>query len=261
MLAIENLEVVYHSVMLVLKGVSLQVPQGEVVALLGPNGAGKTTLLRAMTGLLDLHEGKVTKGDVSWQQETITPLSPTAIVGRGIGQVLEGRRIFPDLSVEENLIAGAAHQKKRDIRQNIERFYEQFPVLKERRYRPAGFLSGGEQQMLAIARSLMSQPKLLLLDEPSLGLAPKVVGEVADLIRGINATGVSVLLLEQNASLALGLASYGYILENGKIVHDGPSDVLKEDKDIQEFYLGLSGESQQNYRQVKRYRRRKRWLS
>jgi len=261
MLEVNNLEVVYHGVMLVLRGVSLRVESGQIIALMGPNGAGKTTLLRAITGLLAMHEGRATKGSVLWDNTPLTHLEPEVIVGRGLIQVMEGRRIFADLTVEENLLAGAYKRRDREVNKDLERFYDQFAVLRERRHREAGYLSGGEQQMLAIARALMSRPKLLLLDEPSLGLAPKIVAEVARLIREINKSGVSVLLVEQNASMALSLADYGYIMENGKIVHDGASADLRADKDIQEFYLGVAGHGQTSYRDVKLYRRRKRWLS
>ena len=260
MLAVANLEVVYHGVMLVLKGVSLEVPKGSIVALLGPNGAGKTTLLRAVTGLLDIHEGQVTKGTVTWEGHDLSGMGAAAVVRNGIAQVMEGRRILAELTVEENLRAGAYTRSDGDVKKDIDAFCARFPVLGERRNRMAGYLSGGEQQMLAIARALMTRPKLLLLDEPSLGLAPKIVEQVAALIREINADGVSVLLVEQNARLALDLASYGYVMENGKVVLDGPSEELAADRDIREFYLGDSGQ-QTSFRDVKLYRRRKRWLS
>lgn len=269
MLELSNVEVVYHSVVLVLQGVSLRVPEGAIVALLGPNGAGKTTSLRAITGLLDIHNGRVTKGRVRFGDDDLIGLRADRIVRTGIAQVMEGRRILSDLTVEENLRAGAysggsglgrrAH--KRQVSDDIDKFYERFPILKQRHNKKAGYLSGGEQQMLAIARALMSRPSLLLLDEPSLGLAPKLVAQVGELIREINADGVSILLVEQNATMALSLASYGYVMENGKIVLDGTADELRADKDIQEFYLGLGREGQRSYRNVKLYRRRKRWLS
>ncbi len=260
MLDVANLEVVYHSVVLVLKGVSLRVPERGIVALLGPNGAGKTTTLRAITGLLDVHHGKVTKGRVAFGGSDLLGKRADAIVRGGIAQVMEGRRILADLTVEENLRAGA-YGRKDNIRPEIERFYTRFPVLGDRRHKQAGYLSGGEQQMLAISRALISKPKLLLLDEPSLGLAPKLQQEVASLIAEINAEGVAILLVEQNAAMALDLAQHGYILENGKVVLDGSAAELKSDKDIREFYLGLGVEGARSYRQVKLYRRRKRWLS
>ena len=261
MLEVANLEVVYHSVVLVLKGLSLSVPEGSVVALLGPNGAGKTTALRAMTGLLDIHDGQVTKGSVRWQGEDLAGRGAESIVRSGVAQVMEGRRIFADLTVEENLLAGGWTRPKGEIRAAIEGFYAQFPVLGARRRRQAGYLSGGEQQMLAIARALISKPRLLLLDEPSLGLAPRVVAEVGDMIRAINAQGVSVLLVEQNAALALDLADHGYVLEGGRVVVDGSADELKADRDVQEFYLGLGGGAERSFRDAKLYRRRRRWLS
>lgn len=261
MLAVANLEVVYHSVVLVLKGVSLSVPDGGVVALLGPNGAGKTTTLRAITGLLDIHNGRLTKGSIELSGRSIARRKANDIVGAGIAQVMEGRRILADLSVEENLRAGGYAAPRAQVAEDIERHYERFPILAERRKQQAGYLSGGEQQMLAIARALMARPKLLLLDEPSLGLAPKLVAQVAGLIAEINAEGTSVLLVEQNAAMALDLASSAYVMENGKVVLSGTSEELRADKDVQEFYLGIGGSGSENYRQVKLYRRRKRWLS
>jgi len=260
-LAVQNLEVVYHQVILVLKGVSLAVPEGGVVCLLGPNGAGKTTILRAITGLLPIHEGHITKGDIAFAGIPLVGRRPDEIVRLGISQVMEGRRIFPELTVEENLYAGAHTIARRDIKARADRFYERFPVLAQRRHRPAGFLSGGEQQMLAIARALMSDPRLLVLDEPSLGLAPQIVADVAALIREVATSGVSVLLVEQNASMALSLAAHGYILETGRVVREGPSDELSADEDVREFYLGLGHGDAKSYRDVKHYRRRKRWLS
>jgi branched-chain amino acid transport system ATP-binding protein len=260
-LDVANLEVVYHSVVLVLKGVSLQVPDGRIVALLGPNGAGKTTTLRAITGLLDVHHGKVMKGRVAYGGSDLLAKRADAIVHGGIAQVMEGRRILADLTVEENLRAGAYGRDRAGTRDDIAKFYERFPILGERRHRQAGYLSGGEQQMLAIARALIAKPKLLLLDEPSLGLAPKLQQDVARLIAEINRDGVSILLVEQNATMALDLAHHGYIMENGKIVLDGDAQTLKADKDIREFYLGLGSEGARSYREVKLYRRRKRWLS
>ncbi len=261
MLEIENLETVYHSVVRVLRGVSLSVADGGITALLGSNGAGKTTTLRAITGLLAIHEGQVTKGDIRWQGDSLVGMAPDAIVARGIAQVMEGRRIFGDLSVEENLRAGAWSAPRGQINADIDRFYTRFPVLGERRKQAAGYLSGGEQQMLAIARALMSHPKLLLLDEPSLGLAPRIVADVAALIRDINADGVAVLLVEQNAALALSLADKATVLETGKVVIEGSAAELRQDADVQEFYLGGGGAERKSFRDVKRYRRRRRWLS
>ncbi len=261
MLTVENLEVVYEDVIQVLKGVSLQVPEGSVVALLGPNGAGKTTVLRAITGLLDVHRGRVTKGRVSLDGQDIQSLQAPQIVQAGIGQVMEGRRIFREFTVEENLKAGGHTASRADIAEGLERAYSMFPVLAERRKQTAGYLSGGEQQMLAIGRALMSKPRYLLLDEPSLGVAPKIVQQLRDLIVQINADGTSVLLVEQNATMALSIATHGYVLETGRVVMDKPADELRDDDDIREFYLGLRGDERGSLRDVKQYRRRKRWLS
>ncbi|MEN8720403.1 MAG: ABC transporter ATP-binding protein [Oceanococcaceae bacterium] len=260
MLVLNNLEVVYHRVMKVLTGVSLSLPDAGCVALLGPNGAGKTTTLRAITGLLPLHEGKITKGRIVLGDAPLNELSPEAIVRTGIAQVMEGRRIFGNLTVDENLIAGSL-PRRQDAATRIEQMYTRFPRLAERRQQTAGLLSGGEQQMLAIARALLSQPKVLLLDEPSLGLAPQMVDMVAGLIREIRQDGVAVLLVEQNAEMALNVADHGYILENGRVVLDGAAEALRNDPDVQEFYLGTGGETRKSFRDVKRYARRKRWLS
>jgi branched-chain amino acid transport system ATP-binding protein len=257
MLEVRNLEVVYHGVALVLKGISLTVPDGGIACVLGPNGAGKTTLLRALTGLLGIHDGRITKGSASFDGARLDGRRADAIVGLGVGQVMEGRRILAELTVEENLRAGAFAAPRRTLEERLARSFARFPVLAARRRQPAGYLSGGEQQMLAIARALMSGPRLLLLDEPSLGLAPRVVVEVAGLIHEINHDGVAILLIEQNAAVALDLAQHGYVLENGKLVLDGPADALRADRDVKEFYLG----ERKSYRDVKLYRRRKRWLS
>ena len=239
---------------------SLDVPDGEIVALLGANGAGKTTVLRAITGLLDVHRGELTRGQVSFEGNRIDALAPDAIVKAGIAQVMEGRRIFSALTVDENLRTGAYIHGARP--ESYERVYDLFPILADRRKSVAGYLSGGEQQMLAIGRALMAQPKLLLLDEPSLGLAPRLVGQIRDLIVQINGQGTSVLLVEQNASMALSIASHGYVLETGKVVMDKPADVLLSDEDVREFYLGVhAGGDRKSFRDVKHYRRRKRWLS
>ena len=262
MLEVANLEVVYNQVVLVLKGISLDVPTGKCVALLGPNGAGKTTTIRAITGLLDIQNGEITKGRIKLEETDLTRMVGDRIVRAGVAQTMEGRRIFADLTVEENLIAGAYTSSPGPMREDMEKFYGKFPVLAERKNQLAGYLSGGEQQMLAIARALMSRPKLLLLDEPSLGLAPKLVAEVASLIAEINEEGMSILLVEQNAAMALDLAAYGYVMDNGKVVIDGTSEELKDDKDIQEFYLGVGGEgSRRSFRDAKLYQKRKRWLS
>jgi len=258
LLEIANLEVVYHGVVRVLHGVSLTVPKGHIVALLGPNGAGKTTLLRAITGLLSIHEGAITKGQVKLNDAAL-PRASEKRVASGIAQVMEGRRIFVDLTVEENLKAGSWVQG--NSAPPLDEFYDRFPRLGEMRHRTAGYLSGGEQQQLAIARALMTKPKYLLLDEPSLGLAPKLVVQIGNLIREIRDSGVSILLVEQNAGLALDLADHGYILENGRVVLDGSGETLRNDADIQQFYLGTSDAGRHDYRKVKRYQKRKRWLS
>jgi branched-chain amino acid transport system ATP-binding protein len=263
-LEVKNLEVVYNDVILVLRGLSLTVPDGRIVALLGANGAGKTTTLRAISGLLDVHEGDITKGSISWDGRPLTRADPAEIVRSGISQVLEGRRIFAELTVDENLRTGAyTNKSKTSVGTAYDRVMDLFPPLAERRRSVAGYLSGGEQQMLAIGRSIMSDPKLLILDEPSLGLAPLLVQQIRDIIVDINRQGTSVLLIEQNANMALSIASYGYIMETGKIVMDGAADKLLRDEDVQEFYLGLHGEEGQrkSFRDVKHYKRRKRWLS
>jgi branched-chain amino acid transport system ATP-binding protein len=259
-LVVENLEVVYSDVIVALRGVSLTVPDGKIVAVLGANGAGKTTCLRAITGMLDVHKGEITKGTITLDAKRIDRASPAAIVRSGIAQVMEGRRIFAELTVEENLRTGA-YARRDGAGDAYERVMDLFGILAERRKQTAGYLSGGEQQMLAIARALMVEPKLLLLDEPSLGLAPMIVQQIKDVIREINAAGTSVLLVEQNAAMALSIASHGYILENGRVVMDKPADVLAADEDVREFYLGLSESGRRSYRDVKRYRRKKRWLS
>ncbi|MEY3073016.1 MAG: hypothetical protein RLZZ353_1212 [Actinomycetota bacterium] len=261
MLAVQNLEVVYEDVILVLKGVSLEVPDGGIVALLGGNGAGKTTVLRAITGLLDVHRGAVTKGSVTLDGEPIHGLDAPAIVAAGVGQVMEGRRIFSEFTVDENLRVGGHRAPRSAIPERLDRIYGLFPVLAERRRSVAGYLSGGEQQMLAIGRAMMAEPRVLLLDEPSLGLAPLIVQQIRDLIVDINRAGTSVLLVEQNANMALSIADHGYILETGKVVMDKPAAELREDEDVREFYLGLRQEGAASFRDVKHYKRRKRWLS
>ncbi len=261
MLSLSNLEVVYDDVMLVLGGISLRLPTGKIVALLGANGAGKTTVLRSISGLLDIHEGEITKGSIELEGERIDRLPAAHIVDRGVVQVLEGRRVFAELTVDENLRIGA-HRKPKTMKSSFDRVYDLFPILADRKTQTAGYLSGGEQQMLAMGRALMSDPKYLLLDEPSLGLAPKFVGRIRDVILQINAQGTSVLLVEQNASMALEIAEHGYIMENGKIVMDKPSSELQKDEDVREFYLGLHKEGEtKSFREVKHYKRRKRWLS
>ena len=262
LLEVANLEVVYHDVILVLRGISFNVPDGKIVALLGANGAGKTTVLRAISGLLDVHQGDITKGEVRVDGEPIHKLKPASIVNRGVTQVMEGRRVFAEFTVEENLRVGA-HSNPGHRDDNLERVFELFPILKERRKRTAGYLSGGEQQMLAMGRGLMSSPRFLLLDEPSLGLAPLLVQQIRDLIVEINRQGTAILLVEQNATMALSIAEHGYIMETGKLVMDKPAAELMSDEDVQEFYLGLhaGGGERKSFRDIKHYKRRKRWLS
>ncbi len=264
MLEVANLEVVYNDVVLVLRGLSLEVRDGQIVALLGANGAGKTTTLRAVTGLLDVHEGDVTKGSVKYEGTEIHDKDASQIVRSGIAQVMEGRRVFAEMSVEDNLRTGATSNKdSKNVKESHDRVMEMFPVLAQRKKDTAGYLSGGEQQMLAIGRAMMANPSLLILDEPSLGLAPMLVAQIRDIIVDINKAGTSVLLIEQNANMALSIADYGYIMETGKVVMDGDPDKLLGDEDVQEFYLGLHGEGgeRKSFRDVKHYKRRKRWLS
>jgi branched-chain amino acid transport system ATP-binding protein len=263
MLNVENLEVVYNDVVLVLRGISIGVAGDQIVALLGANGAGKTTTLRAITGLLDIHEGEVTKGEVHFDGHDVTHVDPAKRVALGISQVMEGRRIFAELDVDDNLRAGAyINRDSARVNEAHDRVMTLFPRLAERRGATAGYLSGGEQQMLAIARALMQDPRLLILDEPSLGLAPLLVQEVRDTIVEINKQGTAVLLIEQNATMALSIAHHGYVMETGKIVMDGSADKLLEDEDVKEFYLGLGAAGEKkSFRDVKHYKRRKRWLS
>jgi len=263
MLSVNNIEVIYNSVILVLRGVSFKVEPGQVVSLLGPNGAGKSTTLKAISGLLKSELGEVTRGSVTWNDERIDDQPAEDIVREGIIQVIEGRPLFQHLTVEENLHTGAmAWKGGGEFKQDLEMVYHYFPRLKDMRKRVSGYLSGGEGQMLVIGRALMGHPKLIMLDEPSLGLAPMLVKDIFNIVRDIKeGEGVSVLLVEQNARAALELADYGYVMENGRIVLDGPAEQLRENEDIKEFYLGLntSGE-RKSYRDVKHYKRRKRWL-
>ena len=259
-LQVANLEVVYSDVILVLRGVSITVPAGQIVTLLGANGAGKTTLLRAVTGLLGVHRGRITKGTVTLDGERVDGLDPAAIVRRGLGQVMEGRRIFAELTVDENLRAGGFTRRDRaELKDSYERVMSLFPVLRERHRSVAGYLSGGEQQMLAIGRALMASPRLLLLDEPSLGLAPIVVQQIREIVTDINAQGTSVLIVEQNATMALSIADHGYVMETGKVAMGGPAQQLLADRDIQEFYLGVGETGRRSFRDVKTYRRKRRW--
>jgi len=262
MLRLNNVEVIYSDVILVLKGLSLEVPAGEIVALLGANGAGKTTTLKAISGLLKTEDGRVTDGRIELGERRIDGLDPEEICRLGIVQVMEGRKVLESLTVEENLRIGAYTRRDPDgVRRDLETIYAYFPRLVERRTQLAGYLSGGEQQMLVIGRALMANPKLLLLDEPSLGLAPLLVREIFDIIQKINVErGTTILLVEQNAQIALGIAHRGYIMENGRIVLDGPAAKLRGNADVREFYLGLSEVGRRkSFREIKFYKRRKRW--
>jgi len=263
LLVVNGIEVIYNHVILVLKGVSLQVPEGGVVALLGGNGAGKTTTLRAISNLLKGERGEVTKGSISYRDEPIAHLTPADLVKRGVIQVMEGRRCFGHLTVEDNLLTGTYTRSlsRADTAVALERVYHYFPRLKTRRTLQAGYTSGGEQQMTAVGRALMANPKMILLDEPSMGLAPQIVAEIFGIVRDLNQKEkVSFLLAEQNTNVALRNADYGYILENGRIVMDGPARDLAENEDVKEFYLGVAKEGRKSFRDIKSYRRRKRWL-
>lgn len=264
LLVVNNIEVIYHNVILVLKGMSLQVGEGQIVTVLGNNGAGKTTTLKAISGLLKSEDGAVTDGQILFQGKRIDKKYPEEIVRLGIFQVMEGRRVFDELNVEENLVAGGHTNRSRGkLKKDMEMVYQYFPRLRERRSVLAGYISGGEQQMLVIGRGLMSMPKLMLLDEPSMGLSPILVAEIFSIIQRINKEErVSILLVEQNARLALSIASHGYVMENGRIVLDDTVEKLKENEDVKEFYLGLTEVGKKkSYRDVKHYKRRKRWLT
>ncbi|CAN5122838.1 ABC transporter ATP-binding protein [soil metagenome] len=263
MLTLNNVEVLYDKVILVLKGLSLEVPDRGIVALLGANGAGKSTTLKAISGLLRTEEGEVTDGTVELDGVRLARTDPSEVVKCGVFHVLEGRRVFEHLTAEENLLAAAHTRRDRDVRSDVEAVYGYFPRLVDRRRSAAGYLSGGEQQMLAIGRALMARPRLVLLDEPSLGLSPMLVEEIFGIIRRINEErGTTILLVEQNARLALSIAHHGYLMEGGRVVLDGPVDMLRDNEDVKEFYLGLTQlGTARSYREVKHYKRRKRWLS
>jgi branched-chain amino acid transport system ATP-binding protein len=263
LLAVNNLEVVYHHTIQVLKGLSLSVPEGRIVALLGSNGAGKTTALKAISGLLPLEDGAIEAGSVHYRGDDLAALLPHQIARRGVFQVREGRHVFEELTVEANLVCATyARRERTAFAHELEKVYRYFPPLAERRRVLAGHLSGGEQQMLAIGRALVARPDLMLLDEPSLGLSPVLVETIFEIVARINAEeGTAILLVEQNAHMALAVASYGYVMEGGKVVLDGPVDRLRRDRDVQEFYLGRRGGERRSYRGVKHYKRRKRWLS
>jgi branched-chain amino acid transport system ATP-binding protein len=263
-LTVNNIEVIYDHVILVLKGVSLDVPRRGIVALLGANGAGKTTTLKAISNLLHAERGEVTKGSIIFEGGEVQALSPNELVRRGCIQVMEGRHCFGHLTVEENLLTGAFTRRdgKAAIKRDLDLVYTYFPRLKERRSALAGYTSGGEQQMCAIGRALMSRPKLILLDEPSMGLAPQIVEEIFEIVQDLNdKEGVSFLLAEQNTFMALRFARYGYILENGRVVMDGEAKALRENEDVKEFYLGIAEGKRKSFRDVKHYKRRKRWLA
>ena len=264
LLEVNNIEVIYNHVILVLKGVSLQVPKGGITALLGGNGAGKTTTLKAISNLLHSERGEVTKGSIKYLGDGIADLNPSELVKRGVIQVMEGRHCFEHLTVEENLLTGAYTRGDggSTIAQDLELVYEYFPRLKERRKSQAGYTSGGEQQMTAIGRALMSKPEMILLDEPSMGLAPQLVEQIFGIVKRLNEEqGVTFLLAEQNTNVALRFAHFGYILESGRIVMEGPAADLRENPDVKEFYLGMSEEGRKSFREVRSYRRRKRWLA
>lgn len=263
-LAVNNIEVIYDHVILVLKGVSLSVPRGGITALLGANGAGKTTTLKAISNLLHAERGEVTKGNIMFEGEQVQNLSPNELVRRGCIQVMEGRHCFGHLSVEDNLLTGAFTRRDGNaaIKDDLDLVYQYFPRLKVRRASQAGYTSGGEQQMTAIGRALMSKPRMILLDEPSMGLAPQLVEEIFEIVKKLNEEqGVSFLLAEQNTNIALRYAKYGYILESGRIVLDGEAQSLRENEDVKEFYLGVGGEGRRSFKDVKHYKRRKRWLA
>ena len=263
-LSVNNIEVIYDRVILVLKGVSLEVPEGRIVALLGANGAGKTTTLKAVSNLLRAERGEVTKGTIGFDGEEVSKLTPDAMVKRGCIQVMEGRHCFEHLTIEENLLTGAYTRRdgRGRVHADLEMVYTYFPRLKERRTSLAGYTSGGEQQMTAIGRALMSRPRMILLDEPSMGLAPLLVEEIFEIVRELNQKEkVSFLLAEQNTAIALRYADFGYILESGRVVLDGAAEVLRDNEDVKEFYLGIAGGERKSFRDTKHYKRRKRWLA
>ena len=264
LLTVNNIEVIYDHVILVLKGVSLEVPEGRIVTLLGANGAGKTTTLKAISNLLRVERGEVTKGSIEYRGQRVDRLNASALVKQGVIQVMEGRHPFGHLTCEENLLTGAYTRQdgRTALQRDMDMVYSYFPRLAERRHAMAGYVSGGEQQMMVIGRALMARPKLILLDEPSMGLAPQLVAEIFDIVARLNREeGVSFLLAEQNATVALRVADYGYVLENGRVVLDGDAETLRSNEDVKEFYLGLSTAGRRSYRDVKHYRRRKRWLA
>ena len=261
-LVVNNIEVVYSHVILVLKGVSLNVKKGGITALLGGNGAGKSTTLKSISNLLSSERGEVTKGSVTFENEDIHDLDPSQLVKKGVIQVMEGRHCFEHLTVEENLLTGAyTRTSSKEVKEDLERVYNYFPRLRDRRTSQAGYTSGGEQQMIAIGRALMAKPTMILLDEPSMGLAPQLVKQIFEIVAEINKKeGVTILLAEQNTNVALQYAEYAYILENGRVVMEGSAESMRDNEDVKEFYLGISGEGKKSYKDIKQYRRRKRWL-
>ena len=261
-LIVNNIEVVYSHVILVLKGVSLKVKKGGITALLGGNGAGKSTTLKSISNLLASERGEITKGSVTYGNEYIHDLDPSQLVKKGVIQVMEGRHCFEHLTVEENLLTGAyTRTNNKEVKEDLERVYGYFPRLRDRRTSLAGYTSGGEQQMIAIGRALMAHPTMILLDEPSMGLAPQLVKQIFEIVAEINRKeGVTILLAEQNTNMALQYAEYAYILENGRVVMEGTAESMRDNEDVKEFYLGISGEGRQSFKDVKQYRRRKRWL-
>ena len=261
-LVVNNIEVVYSHVILVLKGVSLNVKKGGITALLGGNGAGKSTTLKSISNLLSSERGEVTKGSVTFENEDIHDLDPSQLVKKGVIQVMEGRHCFEHLTVEENLLTGAyTRTSSKEVKEDLERVYNYFPRLRDRKTSQAGYTSGGEQQMIAIGRALMAKPTMILLDEPSMGLAPQLVKQIFEIVAEINKKeGVTILLAEQNTNIALQYAEYAYILENGRVVMEGSAESMRDNEDVKEFYLGISGEGKKSYKDIKQYRRRKRWL-
>ncbi|MDE2427874.1 MAG: ABC transporter ATP-binding protein [Burkholderiales bacterium] len=263
-LSVNNIEVIYDHVILVLKGISLQVPQGKIVALLGANGAGKSTTLKAISTLLKNERGDITKGDITFQGQKVDHLTPNELVKRGLSQVMEGRHCFGHLTVEENLLTGAYTRalSRSELKEALDKVYHYFPRLRERRHSQAGYTSGGEQQMCAIGRALMAKPSMILLDEPSMGIAPQLVEEIFEIVKSLNTQeNVSFLLAEQNTNIALRYSDFGYILENGRVVMEGDAKDLSSNEDVKEFYLGVSGAGRKSFREMKFYRRRKRWLA
>ncbi len=263
MLSITNLQVFYDHAVQAVRDVSIEVGEGRIVALLGSNGAGKSTVLKSICGVLYPEEGEITGGGITYYGHPLQQSAPHEIVRMGVVQVPEGRRLFDTLTVEENLLMGGYVRPAREAADSMARIFAMFPGIEAHRHRVSGYLSGGQQQMVAIGRALMGKPKLLLLDEPSLGLAPQIITEIFQTIRRLrDEHGLTVLLVEQNARLALSLADYGYIMERGRIVLDDTPRRLLANDDVKEFYLGVQdGGKRRSMREIKHYKRRKRWLS